>query len=88
MGGGLTIEDILEGRQISRNPGLVNILTKLRLIENYGTGIERTIKAYEPYKASPKFGASNVFFTVKLPNINYFLDAHDLRQNITTQNTT
>ena len=42
-----TLEQIFDGVQTYRNPGLVNILSKLHYIENFGTGIPRILEAYE-----------------------------------------
>lgn len=41
-----TMEDIMNGVQTYRNPKLVHVLDKLNFIENYGTGIPRTMLAY------------------------------------------
>ena len=43
----------------------------LHLIENFGTGIPRTLQSYEGYEVKPEFRASENFFIVTLPNINY-----------------
>ena len=47
------------------------MLDKLGLIENFGTGIPRTIEAYDNYKIKPEFKATENFFFVTLPNVNY-----------------
>lgn len=65
-----TMEDIMKGVQTYRNPRLVNIFDKLGLIENYGTGIPRTLEAYKDYDKKPDFDASDNFFIVTLPNVN------------------
>lgn len=44
---------------------------KLGMIENFGTGISRTIESYKNYDAKPEFKATENFFFVTLPNINY-----------------
>ena len=36
-----TLEAVLGGKQMLLNPGLVNVLYKLGIIENYGRGLER-----------------------------------------------
>lgn len=66
-----TLDQILEGVQTYRNPGLVNILNKLHYIENFGTGIPRVLEAYEKSTKKPEFIPSDNFFIVKLPNMNY-----------------
>ena len=66
-----TLEDIMKGVQTYRNPKLVHILDKLGLVENFGTGIPRTIEAYEGMEKTPVFESSDNFFYVTLPNLNY-----------------
>lgn len=41
------------------------------MIENFGTGIPRTIESYKNYNVKPEFNASENFFFVTLPNVNY-----------------
>lgn len=65
------MEQILAGVQTYRNPRLVNILSKLHYIENFGTGIPRILKAYEGTDKKPIFDPSENFFILKLPNMNY-----------------
>lgn len=66
-----TLEQILDGVQTYRNPGLVNILNKLHFIENFGTGIPRILEAYKNSKIKVDFSVSENFLIVKLPNLNY-----------------
>ena len=61
----------MNGVQTYRNPRLVNIFDKLHLIENLGTGIPRTLQSFEGYEVKPEFRASENFFIVTLPNVNY-----------------
>lgn len=42
------------------------------MIENFGTGIPRTIDSYKNYNVKPEFNATENFFFVTLPNINYY----------------
>ena len=65
-----TMDDIMNGVQTYRNPRLVNVFDKLHLIENFGTGIPRTLQSYEGYEVKPEFKASENFFIVTLPNVN------------------
>ena len=58
------------GIQTYRNPRLVNVFDKLGLIENFGTGIPRTLEAYAPFGEKPEFKPSDHFFIVHLPNLN------------------
>lgn len=41
------------------------------MIENFGTGIPRTIESYSNYNVKPEFKATENFFIVTLPNLNY-----------------
>ena len=66
-----TLEQIFDGVQTYRNPGLVNILSKLHYIENFGTGIPRILVAYEKSTKKVDFSVSDNFFIIKLPNLNY-----------------
>lgn len=62
---------MLKGVQTYRNERLVHLLDKLGLIENYGTGIARTLNAYKGTGREPEFYDSENFFIVYLPNLNY-----------------
>ena len=66
-----TIEDVMNGVQTYRNPKLVHIFDKLGLIENFGTGIPRTLDAYKTSEVKPTFESSDKYFFVTLPNLNY-----------------
>lgn len=66
-----TLENVLKGVQTYRNERLVHLLDKLGLIENYGTGIARTLNAYKGTGRKPEFYDSENFFIVYLPNLNY-----------------
>lgn len=57
-----TIEDVMNGVQTYRNPKLVHIFDKLGLIENFGTGIPRTIDAYQGSDLNPTFESSDKYF--------------------------
>lgn len=66
-----SMEEIMKGTQTYRNHKLVNIFDKLGLIENSGTGIPRTFDAYRNEERQPIFEATENFFYVTLPNLNY-----------------
>ena len=61
----------MSGIQTYRNPRLVHIFDKLGMIENFGTGIPRTIEADENYDVKPEFKDTGNFFIVTLPNVNW-----------------
>lgn len=69
-----TMEEIMKGTQTYRNHKLVNIFDKLGFIENFGTGIPRTLDAYANEQRKPLFEATDNFFYVTLPNLNYASD--------------
>ena len=65
------MDDIMNGVQTYRNPRLVHVFDKLGMIENFGTGIPRTMESYKNYDVKPEFKATENFFFVTLPNVNY-----------------
>lgn len=69
-----TIEEIMSGVQTYRNSRLVDVIDKLDLIEDSGTGIVRALEVYNKYDVKPKFKDTGNFFIVTLPNINYSID--------------
>ncbi len=75
-----TLEAVLGGVQTFRNPALVNVLYKLGFIENYGTGLQRIIEAYENEELKPEFKVIDRYFFLTLPNLNkdsYSFEAND-----------
>ncbi|WP_443623557.1 RNA-binding domain-containing protein [Catenibacterium sp.] len=76
-----SLEDIMNGVQTYRNPKLVHIFDKLGMIENFGTGIPRTIYSYEDYDIQPEFKITNNFFVVTLPNINFYNELESSQVN-------
>ena len=70
-----TIEEVLKGKQSFRNPNVIYVLSKFKYIENYATGIKRTNAAYKDSGLKPTYDATENFFTVILPNVNYRKDS-------------
>lgn len=66
-----TMKEVLSGRQSFRNPNLVYVLNKFNYIENYATGLKKTLTAYAPYAVSPKYESTEHFFVVTLPNVKW-----------------
>ena len=66
---GVTVNDILLGLSICRNPKLANIFYRLELIEAYGTGIQKILRAYEPSGKKPWIETSDNAFKITLPNL-------------------
>ena len=67
---GITIEDIMYGVSECRNQNLANCFYRLKLIESYGTGIQRIFESYSSYPAKPELKVSENAFVVTLPNTN------------------
>ena len=55
----------------SRNEKLANVFYRLRLIEAYGTGIQKILLSYKCYKKEPIFKTEIGAFLVILPNIHF-----------------
>ena len=68
---GLSVDAIKEGANIKRNPLIVNALDKMGYIENYGSGINRIMKAYSGFEKQPTFSLTPDTFAVILYNMNY-----------------
>ena len=69
-----TLEEIMDGIQTYRNPGLVRILSKLKYVENFGTGIPRILNSYEKEEKKPVFDPTENFFRLTLPNLTFNFD--------------
>lgn len=72
---GLNITDIYSGISESRNPNLANIFYRLKYVESFGTGINRIIDSYKPYKGKePLILNTDNSFKIILYNVNYIND--------------
>lgn len=67
---GIELEDVMVGLSVCRNQNLANVFYRLRLIEAYGTGIRKIIRAYEKTGFKPEIETTQNTFKVVLPNIN------------------
>lgn len=67
---GIELEDIMEGISVCRNQDLANVFYRLHLIEAYGTGMEKIMKAYEGTKEKPEIQTTKNAFKIILPNVN------------------
>lgn len=67
---GIDLEDVMVGLSICRNQNLANVFYRLRLIEAYGTGIGKIMKAYEGMQKKPAIETTKNTFKIILPNIN------------------
>lgn len=67
---GIDLEDIRMGISVCRNQDLANVFYRLHLIEAYGTGIGKIMKAYEGMEEQPEIAVTKNAFKITLPNIN------------------
>ena len=67
---GIELEDIMLGLSVCRNQDLANVFYRLHLIEAYGTGMGKIMKAYEGEEEKPKIETTKNAFKIILPNIN------------------
>ncbi len=72
---GIDLEDVMVGLSICRNQNLANVFYRLRLIEAYGTGICKIMKAYEKMDKKPMIETTSNAFKITLPNINVQYEA-------------
>lgn len=67
---GIVMDDILLGLSVCRNPKLAAVFYRLKLIEAYGTGIPKILKAYDGSGFAPKIESTPNAFRITLPNRN------------------
>lgn len=67
---GVTVEDIMLGLSVCRNPKLAAVFYRLDLIEAYGTGMQKIMKAYKDCDRQPTIEVTNNAFKITLPNRN------------------
>lgn len=67
---GIDLEDVMVGISVCRNQDLANVFYRLHLIEAYGTGIGKIMKAYESMQVKPVIETTKNAFKIILPNIN------------------
>lgn len=77
---GLTLDDVMIGVSVCRNPHLANVFYRLQLIEAYGTGIQKIMNAYASAPVHPQITVTNNAFKITLPNINVSEEANDSAQ--------
>ena len=66
----MELEDIMVGLSVCRNQNLANVFYRLKLIEAYGTGMRKIIRAYKNQEAQPVIENTKNAFKIILPNIN------------------
>ena len=67
---GIELDDIMLGLSVCRNPKLAAVFYRLRLIEAYGIGMPKIMKAYAGAEVKPKIEVSSNAFKITLPNRN------------------
>ena len=67
---GIDLEDIMIGISVCRNQDLANVFYRLHLIEAYGTGMGKIMKAYEGMEEKPVIETTKNAFKIILPNVN------------------
>ena len=84
---GIDLEDVMVGISICRNQNLANVFYRLRLIEAYGTGMGKIMKAYEGLQEKPAIETTKNTFKIILPNINakYETKKTDVKTEFDTQ---
>lgn len=78
---GITLNDIMFGISQTRNEKLAAILYRLKLVEAYGTGIDKIMKSYANDRIMPKFEVSDNAFKVTLYNTNVAKSVEDENEN-------
>ena len=79
---GIELEDVLVGLSVCRNQNLANVFYRLQLIEAYGTGIRKIMKAYENVEEKPIIETTKNAFKIILPNINAKYDADIIANSV------
>lgn len=74
---GIDLEDVMAGISVCRNQDLANVFYRLHLIEAYGTGMGKILKAYEGMEEQPSVETTKNTFKIILPNINAKYEAAD-----------
>ncbi len=64
---GFTLQDVMTGFSICRNPKLANVFYRLDLIEAYGTGLKKIMTAYPSEMPDALFQVTENVFKVALP---------------------
>ena len=75
---GVSLNDIMIGLSVCRNPKLANVFYRLELIEAYGTGMKKIMGAYENNDKKPVIEATDNAFKIVLPNLNKGADSFPL----------
>ncbi len=67
---GISIDDVMMGLSVCRNHKLAEVFYRLKLIEAYGTGMQKIHSAYAPHGTAPRIDVTSGAFKIMLPNLN------------------
>ncbi len=67
---GISIDDVMMGLSVCRNHKLAEVFYRLKLIEAYGTGMQKIHSAYSEHGTSPRINVTPCAFKIMLPNLN------------------
>lgn len=67
---GVSLDDVMMGLSVCRNPQLANVFYRLELIEAYGTGMRKIMGAYAGSGKTPVIETTDNAFKIVLPNLN------------------
>jgi ATP-dependent DNA helicase RecG len=80
---GMDEEQFYKGlTSLSRNPIIANIFFRLKLIEQFGTGVNRIIDSYKVYRLNPSFEISPLQIRIILPVTNYDYSKLESKESI------
>lgn len=74
---GFSLNDLSLGISVCRNPKLANVFYRLELIEAYGTGITKIMRAYNEADLKPRIESSDNAFKIVLPNLNFRINSEN-----------
>ncbi len=67
---GISIDDVMMGLSVCRNHKLAEVFYRLKLIEAYGTGMQKIHSAYLEHGTTPHIDVTSGAFKIMLPNLN------------------
>ncbi len=67
---GISIDDVMMGLSVCRNHKLAEVFYRLKLIEAYGTGMQKIHSVYASHGTAPQIDVTSGAFKIMLPNLN------------------
>lgn len=77
LAGGISYDDMMLGVSYCRNKKLADVFYRMKLIEAYGTGIEKIMSSYSGREEKPDVKVSSGAYKITLPNLNEPEDEDD-----------